>query len=139
MDSSDKFYSGFPSLAGGETRRQALAKERQIEYHTFLQNQSKNKTTPSKTRNGARLKAKENISPKIIKHTTTQHKSSSDNRSYYGGGDDVDRSDFNRNEVNSRDNFLVRLEKMSVPDIFCDVKIDARNKLVEEVFHMEIT
>lgn len=128
MDSADKFYSGFPSLAGGETRRQALAKERQIEYHTFLQNQNKGKSPPPKNRIGAR--PKENKSPK--KSVTVQrHIHGMDKRS--NRNDDVDASDHVRMELRSRDNFLAKLEKMSVPDIFNDVKIDARNKLVEEV------
>lgn len=128
MDSADKFYSGFPSLASGEIRRQALARERQIEYHTFLQNQNKGKTTPSKNRCGT--KPKVNKSPTIVKHTTVQQTNGVYNRST---DDEVDARETIRKELRSRDDFVAKLEKMSVPDIFNGVKIDARNRFVEEV------
>lgn len=127
---SDKFYSGFPSYNDQASKRQALAKARQIEYQTFLQNQSKGKPTPTKSKLG-RHEVKEQKSPKQVKHTNA-HENGAD----HGSGEAVDSysAEDSEADLRSRDFYLKKLAKMSVPEIFSDVKIHARNQQAEEVY-----
>lgn len=136
---SDKFYSGFPSYGEQESKRQALARARQLEYQTFLLNKNKGKPTPTKHRLGRQVNKNAVIQPKQIvtrengvenghnetlKHIKTEAISS-----------ETDHSE--ENGLIGRESYAKKLEKMSAPDIFNDFKIDARNRQVEEVSETE--
>lgn len=129
---SDKFYSGFPSYNDQASKRQALAKARQIEYQTFLQNQSKGKPTPTKSKLGRAAAVKEKKSPKQVRHTNA-HENGADHEPNAEVADSYSAED-SEADMRSRDFYLKKLAKMSVPEIFSDVKIHARNQQAEEVY-----
>lgn len=128
---SDKFYSGFPSYGEHESKRNALAKARQLEYQTFLLNKNKGKPTPTKNRHGRQLKQAKQIATrengvengyneKLIKKEAIST--------------EMDHNEENTsNGLTVREKYVKKLEKMSAPDIFNDVRIDARNRQFEEV------
>lgn len=126
---SDKFYSGFPSYNDQASKRQALAKARQVEYQTFLQNQSKGKSTPAKNK-FVRHTVKEKKSPKPVKHINAHENGTSHGST---AAVDTNSTENSSSDLRSREFFLKKLAKMNGPDIFNDVKINARNRQVEEV------
>lgn len=130
MDSwaSDGFYSHFPSYSQQPSRREALAKARQLEYQTFLdrvtprQNKSDVKAQKRHTTNESSCKrqkvpTKDNKLPKLVTNTVDEHNESIDMSS----------------RCENKNRFLDELENLDLPDIFNDQMMRERNQKLAEV------
>lgn len=133
MDSwaSDKFYSHFPSYSEQRTHREALARSRQLEYQAYLNNTA-NKSVQTKHKTHKRLPAKTKISKRPKIPTTNYDSIVEQNELDKNYSDEVEVNE-NNNYDESTQRFLKKLEEMSVPDIFNDDMIKARNEKVAEV------
>lgn len=134
MDSwvTDGFYSHFPSYSQQPTRREALAKARQLEYQTFLSRVSPGKGKPDgkakkrHTTNDCQNKRQKiptnekqivDKLPKIDANTT----------------DDTNGESEMSSRIEVKNRFLDELENMDLPDIFNEQSINERNQKLKEV------
>lgn len=135
MDSwvTDGFYSHFPSYSQQPTRREALAKARQLDYQTFL-----SRISPTKIKidgKGQKRHTTNDNSSKRQKIPTNDIPNDKLPKLDTKSIDDVDtngESDVScRVEVKNR--FLDELEKMELPDIINEQTIRKRNQKLKEV------
>lgn len=126
MDSwvTDGFYSHFPSYSQQPTRREALAKARQLEYQTYL-----SRVTPPKAKSDGKAQKR---------HTSNDNNSKTLNDI---PNDKLPKLDANTaddcngesSRVEHKNRFLDDLEKMNLPDIFNEERINERNQKFSEV------
>lgn len=133
MDSwvTDGFYSHFPSYSQQPTRREALAKARQLDYQTFLSRAEPRKAKPD----GKGQK----------RHTTNENSSKRQKPTTNDTPNDklpkLDTISTNNNDgkanmssrVVNKNRFLDELEKMDLPDIMNEETINDRNQKLAEV------
>lgn len=133
MDSwvTDGFYSHFPSYSQQPTRREALAKARQLDYQTFL-----SRVSPQKGKSDGKAQKR---------HTTNESQSkrqkipTNEKRNEKLPKLDTNRTDDNNGEsdmssrVEVKNRFLDELENMNLPDIFNEQMINERNQKMKEV------
>lgn len=133
MDSwvTDGFYSHFPSYSQQPTRREALAKARQLDYQTFL-----SRAVPQK----AKLDGKGQK-----RHTTNENSNKRQKATTNDTPNDklpkLDTVSMNDNDgavkissrVVNKNRFLDELEKMDLPDIINEETINDRNQKLAEV------
>ncbi|XP_055297512.1 inner centromere protein A [Sitodiplosis mosellana] len=134
MDSwaSDGFYSHFPSYSQQPSRREALAKARQLEYQTFLSRVSPRKgkidgkAQKRHTTNESQCKR-----PKIPTNDTMQKNELPKLDTKHTADDNNGESD-SSSRVEVKNKFLDELENMDLPDIFNEQSINERNQKSKE-------
>lgn len=136
MDSwaSDGFYSHFPSYSQQPTRREALARARQLDYQTFL-----SRVSPGKSKTDGKAQKR---------HTTNDGQSKrqkipTTNRTPNEKLPKLNANAVNENNIEgdmqsggvNKDHYLDELEKMDLPDILNEETINERNLKLAEVIY----
>ena len=138
MDSwvTDGFYSHFPSYSQQPSRREALAKARQLEYQTFL-----SRVSPGKCKTDGKAQKRHTTNnchskrPKIPANDTMRNDKlpKLDTKQTTTTTDDNNGESDLSSRVEVKNRFLDELENMDLPDIFNEQSINKRNQKLKEV------
>lgn len=135
MDSwvTDGFYSHFPSYSQQPTRREALAKARQLDYQTFL-SRAAPRNANSDGKGQKRHTTNENNSKRqkaTTNHTPNDKLPKLDTVKMNDNDGDGEANICTR--VVNKNRFLDELEKMDLPEIMNEATISDRNQKLAEV------
>lgn len=144
MDSSpitDKFYSHFPSYSEQSTKREALAKARQLEYQTYLSRIASNGQN-SNGKSNKRITAhdKHTKRPKLpINHDEKESPKLNGKHVSVAQTEATNGAKAAKVREMTKEKFLDGVENMNLPEIFDEDRINARNRRMAEVrYHQNL-
>lgn len=136
MDSSDKFYSHFPSYSEQSRKREALAKEQKLDYQAYLKRVTSNKNNRDQLFGKIKKSSTPHDDSRKPKIPRNQEKTVNDSPisiKKRGAVSQNDTKDGTNERQKNKEQFLNEWEKMNLPEIVDGNAINARNRRIAEV------